>query len=89
MKTKELTLPFQNESTAVVKLYLEPLSEYFFINPGQQVVITAICEESTKHTSFTVAPNNDCFIVYAPGDVKGFIDAYVMFGNMRLSPDGN
>ena len=89
MKTKELTLPFHNESSNIVKLYVEPLSEFFYIYSGQQVIVTAICEASAKHTSFTIAPSDDCIIVYAPGDVKSFVDVYVMFENNRLTPDGN
>jgi hypothetical protein len=82
-------LPLQNESTAAVKLILEPLSEFFWIQPGQKVEITAVCDDKTSNTHFTIAPNDDALVVYAPGEIAGFVDCFVTCNGARMKPDGN
>jgi hypothetical protein len=82
-------LPLQNESSIPVKVLLEPMSEYFFIQPGVKVEIHAICDANTTNVNFTVAPNDSFLTVYAPGEIVGFIDCYVMRDGIRLTPDGN
>ena len=82
-------LPFQNESSTPVKLLLEPLSEYFFVLPGQYIEVHAVFDEVTNNTSFTVAPNDAFLTIYAPGEITGLIDCYVTRDGVRLVPDGN
>jgi hypothetical protein len=82
-------LPFQNESSASVKVLLEPLSEYFIVLPGQSIEIHAVFDDVTNNTSFTVAPNDSFLTIYAPGEIAGFIDCYVSRDGVRLVPDGN
>ena len=36
------------------KVLLEPLSEYFIIQPGQRIFICAVFDERTVNTSFTI-----------------------------------
>ena len=73
----------------MIKLYLEPLSEYFLIPPGDEVVIVAFSKKSIENASFCVGPADGCIIVYAPGAFTNFIDCYVRRGDERLQPDGN
>ncbi|WP_156894779.1 hypothetical protein [Janthinobacterium sp. 1_2014MBL_MicDiv] len=82
-------LPLQNECSSAMKILLEPLSEYFILKPGEKVEIHATFDERTIHNSFTVAPNDSFLTVYAPGDIAGFIDCYMMRDGIRLTPDGN
>ncbi|GAA4335958.1 hypothetical protein GCM10023165_12730 [Variovorax defluvii] len=82
-------LPLQNESSAPVKVLLEPLSEYFIVQPGQSIEIHAVFDDVTTNTSFTIAPNDSSLTVYAPGEISGFVDCYVTCGGVRLTPDGN
>jgi hypothetical protein len=82
-------LPLQNESSAPVKVLLEPLSEYFIVQPGQSIEIHAVFDDMTSNTSFTVAPNDSFLTVYAPGEISGFVDCYVTRDGVRLTPDGN
>ena len=89
MANLTVTLPLQNESASPVKLLLEPLSEYFFIQPGQQVVVVAICDDQTDLRTFTIAPNDSFLTIYAPGEIAGFVDCYVTCDGVRLTPDGN
>ncbi|HEX8615058.1 MAG TPA: hypothetical protein VF800_27565 [Telluria sp.] len=83
-----LILPLQNESAAPVKVLLEPVSEYFFIQPGEKVEIHGICDENTKNATFTIAPNDSFLTVYAPGEITGYIDCYITRDGQRLNPDG-
>ena len=82
-------LPLQNEGSMPVKVLLEPLSEYFIVQPGQQIEVRAVFDDNTKNTAFTVAPNDSFLTVYAPGEIAGFVDCYVTRDGVRLVPDGN
>jgi len=82
-------LPLQNESSGPVKVLLEPMSEYFFIQSGQRIEIHAIFDDDTDNTTFTIAPNDSFLTVYAPGEISGFVDCYVTRDGVRLEPDGN
>jgi hypothetical protein len=82
-------LPLQNEGSAPVKVLLEPLSEYFIVQPEQSIEIHAVFDDMTTNTSFTIAPNDSFLTVYAPGEISGFIDCYVTRDGVRLAPDGN
>lgn len=82
-------LPLQNESSMPIKVLLEPLSEYFIIQPGQRIFICAVFDERTVNTSFTIAPNDGFITIYAPGEISGFVDCYVTRDGIRLEPDGN
>jgi hypothetical protein len=84
-----IKLPFQNESALPVKLILEPLSEYFIIQPNQKVEAHAICNATTSNTFFTVAVGNSSTTLYAPGEISGFVDCYITHDGKRLVPDGN
>ncbi|WPH17801.1 hypothetical protein [Variovorax paradoxus] len=84
-----LVLPLQNESSNSLKVYLEPMPEYFILKPGQKVEIYAIFDEQTKNTNFTIAPNDDFLTVYMPGEISGYVDSFVMCNGIRLIPDGN
>lgn len=89
MPNLHITLPLQNESTKVLKIYLEPIPEYFFVQPGEKVVVHGICDADTGNTVFTVAPNDDGIVVYAPGEISGFVDCYLTRDGVRLKPDGH
>ena len=89
MTKLELTMPVQNERSSPLKLLLEPLSEYFVIQPGQKVEVHGVCDDKTANRSFTVAPNDLCLTIYAPGEISGFVDCYVTHQGRRLLPDGN
>ena len=82
-------LPLQNESSRPLKLYLEPLSEYFIVSPGQKVEIHAVFGDHTRNLNFTVAPNDDFLTIYAPGEIGGFVDCFVICNGVRLHADGN
>lgn len=84
MANATLTLPLQNEGSKVMRLVLEPLCETFLIQPGQQVEIHAVFGEDTNNGFFTVAPNDDCLVVYAPGEITGFVDHYVTLDGVRI-----
>lgn len=84
-----LKLPLQNESSKPVKVLLEPLSEYFIVQPGEKVEVHAICDDNTNNITFTVAPNDSFLTIYAPGEIAGFVDCYMTRNNVRLMPDGN
>lgn len=89
MPNLNVKLPLQNESTKQIKVLLEPLSEYFFIQPGEKVEIHAICDDNTENVSFTLAPNDAFLTIYAPGEIAGFVDCYMTRNGVRLEPDGN
>ena len=82
-------LPLQNESSAPVKVLLEPLYEYFIIKPGESLEVFAVFDDNTSNTSFTVAPNDSFLTIYAPGEISGFVDCYATRDGVRLTPDGN
>ena len=82
-------LPLQNECSKPVKVLLEPLSEYFIVQPGESVEVHAVCDDKTNNVSFTVAPNDSFLTIYAPGEIDGFIDCYMTRDGVRLTPDGN
>jgi len=46
-----------------VKVLLEPMSEFFFIQPGIKVEIHAICDANTNNVNFVVAPNDSFLTV--------------------------
>ncbi|WCM86285.1 hypothetical protein [Acidovorax sp. NCPPB 3576] len=84
-----MKLPLVNEGAEPVKVLLEPLSEYFVIQPAQRVEINGICDEKTANPQFTIALNDGFLLIYAPGEIAGFIDCYVTCDGIRLEPDGN
>lgn len=84
-----MKLPLQNESSKPIKVLLEPLSEYFIVQPDKSIEIFAVFDDSTTNTSFTIAPNDSFLTVYAPGEIAGFVDCYVTCDGRRLMPDGN
>lgn len=89
MSNLTLKLPFQNESSVPVKVLLEPLSEYFIVQPGEGLEVHAIFDEKTSNMSFTVAPNDSFITIYAPGEISGFVDCYATCDGVRLIPEGN
>ena len=82
----ELVLPIKNESSNPLRLCLEPLCEYFIIQPGQRVKVHAIFNKNTKNLNFTLAPNDGFLIIYAPGEILGFVDCFVTSQNVKLLP---
>ncbi|WP_269632536.1 hypothetical protein [Pelomonas sp. BJYL3] len=82
-------LPLQNESSTPLKVLLEPLSEYFIVQPGEHIEIHAVFDDMTDNTSFTIAPNDAFLTIYAPGEISGFVDCYATRDGVRLTPDGN
>ena len=89
MTAMHVTLPLQNESKSAMKLLLEPMSEYFFFQPGDKVVVHGVFDSDTSNLTFTIAPNDGFLVLYAPGEIAGFIDHYVTRDGVRLLPDGN
>lgn len=89
MPNLSLKLPLQNERHEPIKVLLEPLSEYFMIQPGQRVEVHAVFDGNTSNLCFTVAPNDSFLTIYAPGEIAGFVDCYVTHNGVRLAPDGN
>lgn len=89
MPNLHLKLPLQNERADPIKILLEPLSEYFIVQPGQRVEVHGICDGDTLNSAFTIAPNDSFLTVYAPGEVSGFVDCYMTRDGVRLTPDGN
>ena len=71
-----VTLPLQNESKSAMKLVLEPMSEYFFVQPGEKVEVHGVFDGVTSNLTFTVAPNDGFLVLYAPGEITGFIDHF-------------
>jgi hypothetical protein len=69
-----------------MRLVLEPLCEEFLVQPGQKVEIHAVFNEVTNNGFFTLAPNDGCLVVYAPGEIVGFIDHYVTLDGVRVKP---
>ena len=84
-----LKLPLQNEGSKQFIVYLEPLSEYFTIQPGQHIEVHAVCDDNTSNMHFTLAPDDECLTIYSPGEITGFVDCYVTCNGIRLVPDGN
>jgi hypothetical protein len=89
MSALHVELPLQNEGISPIKILLEPLSEYFMIQPAQEIVIHGICDDKTQNRNFTIAPNDGFLAIYAPGEISGFIDCYATHQDIRLIPDGN
>lgn len=79
----------QHEGESVAKVILEPLSEYFLVNPGETIEVVAEFESETTNCNFTVAPGDDCLVIYAPGEIAGFGDCYAVKNDLKLVPDGN
>ena len=69
-----------------MRFVLEPLCESFIVLPGQQVEVHAVFDEDTDNRSFTVAPNDGFLVVYAPGEIRGFVDHYVTLDGVRMEP---
>ena len=86
MAKTSLVLPLQNESSQPMRFVLEPLCESFIVLPGQQVEVHAVFDEDTDNRSFTVAPNDGFLVVYAPGEIRGFVDHYVTLDGVRMEP---
>lgn len=83
----QAVLPLQNESSLPFKICLEPLCEYFLIQPNQKIQIHAVFDKNTKKLNFTLAPNDSFLTVYVPGEIDGFIDCYVLSSDgVRLQP---
>jgi hypothetical protein len=82
-----MKIQLQNEKMSPIRIVLEPLWESFTIQPNQCVEIIALFESNKSNHTFTIAPNEDFLIVYAPGEVVGFIDCYLMSNGIRLTPD--
>lgn len=80
-------LPLQHEGTQPLKLCLEPVCEYFTIQPGMQIEVHAIFDQETRNLTFTVAPGDSMLTIYAPGEIAGFIDCYATCDGARLLPD--
>ena len=89
MPNLHVILPLQNESSSPVEIQLEPLPEYYIIQPGQKVEIHGVCADTTENRTFTVAPGDSCLTIYAPGQLAGFVHCYVTCNGVRLKPDGN
>lgn len=89
MTNKIARLPIQNEGESVLKIILEPLSEYFLVTPGQRIEVVAEFDSETSNLNFTIAPDGDCLTVYAPGEIAGFVDCYATKDGVKLVPDGN
>ncbi|MGC3984118.1 MAG: hypothetical protein QM777_04970 [Pseudorhodoferax sp.] len=70
-----------------MRLVLEPLCETFLVQPGEGVEIHAVCDDATNNTHFTIAPNDGFLVVYAPGEIAGFVDHYVTREGVRLVPE--
>lgn len=87
MAKTTLILPLQNEGSKVMRLVLEPLWEVFLVQPGQKVEIHAVLREDTNNGFFTVAPNDDFLVIYAPGNAASFVDHYVMLEGVRIQPE--
>ena len=86
MPNASFVLPLQHEGSAPMRLVLEPLCKHFTIQPGQKIEIHAICNDQTTNRAFTVAPNDKCLVIYAPGEIAGFVDQYVTCEGARLTP---
>jgi hypothetical protein len=80
----EVVLPLQNESSNPLRLCLEPLCEYFTIQPGQHVKVHAIFDKNTNNFNFTLAPNNTHLTIYAPGEILGFVDCFITSNGIKL-----
>jgi hypothetical protein len=89
MSNLHVTLPLQNESASAIKVLLEPLSEYFIVQPGESIEVHGIFDSQTSNMNFTIAPNDGFLTLYAPGEIAGFIDCYATRNGIRLVPDGN
>ena len=89
MANLHVELPLQNECSSPVKVRLEPIPEWYMLQPGQQVVIHGICNANTCNTAFTVAPGDSALTIYAPGEIAGYLDCYMTCNGIRLMPDGN
>jgi len=89
MSNLHVMLPLQNESAVPLEVLLEPLSEYFIIQPGICIEIHAVFDSNTANINFTVAPSEHLLTIYAPGEISGFVDCYVTQDGTRLAPDGN
>lgn len=87
MANTTLTLPLQNEGSKVLRLVLEPLCETFLVQPGQKVEIHGVFGEGTNNGFFTIAPNDGFLVIYAPGEIAGFVDHYVTLEGARLKPE--
>lgn len=80
-------LNLQNEGASSMKVYLEPIPECYTIAPAQCIEIHAIFDGDTTNLYFTVAPSGFDLTVYAPGEIVGFVDCYVMCNGVRLRED--
>ena len=89
MANISIKIPLKNESKIPLKILLEPLSEYFIIQPNEIVEVHAIFDEITKNNEFTIALNDSFLTIYAPGEIAGFVDCYMTRDGVRLLPDGN
>lgn len=84
-----LSLPFKNESAEAVRLCLEPYSEFFSVQPGQKVVVNAVCRPGTGGLEFVVAHNGSFITIYAPGAPEALVDAYVTLNGVKLKAEAD
>lgn len=89
MSNTTIKITIQNEKSTPTKIVLEPIPEYYILQPGQRVVVHATFESNTENQNFTIAPNEDFIVIYAPGEISGFIDCFVTHEGVRMEPDGN
>lgn len=88
-KPFKLILPLQNHASTPIRVLLEPLSEYFIIQPGEAIEVCATSKQDLKDEAFTIAPNDSFLTIYAPGPISEFVDCYVVKDGVRLIPDGD
>lgn len=89
MANLHVILPFHNERSVPVTVYLEPIPEWFTIKPGQRIEVHGVCDANTSNLNFTVDAHESGLTFHAPGYVPGFVDCYVTCDGVRLVPDGN
>jgi hypothetical protein len=90
-----VTMELKNGRSKPLDLFLEPNCEFFTIQPGQQVEIHATVRKGSSYKSFIVVSEelsrpskfDTSMTVFAPGDIDGFIDTYVVLDGVRLAPD--
>jgi hypothetical protein len=90
MSYKEIktVLLLQNESLSPLRLCLEPICEFFTIQPGWKIEVHAIFMNNTENLNFTIAPNGNHLTLYTPGEMAGYIDCFVVKDGVKLLPDG-
>lgn len=85
MPENSLILPLQNDSDKPLKIVLEPLSEYFILPPGRRAEVHASFRSEKLDSNFTIAPNDDFLVIYASGEIGGFVG---LLSDVRWSSPG-